>query len=329
MQKMESVVQGDIEPSIDKLKGRLFTSGELIDMVFEEPKWVIPGIIPEGLTILAGKAKTGKSWFVLGLAGAVSVGGNVLKTINLREAKGRVLFIALEVNRRRLRQRFDKLGLLGSENLIFTTEWPSGKGCLEDLRLTLRLYPDIRLVIIDTLGRVLPPGIDTNAYGETYEFLGDLRAIACNLHCAIIVTHHCNKKTAEDPYDEILGSTGIQGAVDTSIVLRRGRGAADAILHLTGRDVEEQELAIQFDESIGWILLGDAKAYAQTKERREIIDLLLSSAEPLGPKEIAEALEKSPGSIRRLLGKMEDEREIQRVDRGKYAAVGSGNFGNK
>ena len=40
---------------------------ELMDLELPEAKWAVSGVLPEGVTILAGKPKIGKSWLGLGL----------------------------------------------------------------------------------------------------------------------------------------------------------------------------------------------------------------------------------------------------------------------
>ena len=70
-------------------------------------RYVVPGIIAEGLTLLAGKSKIGKSWLILGTAIAVATGGYALGSIKVDE--GDVLYLALEDNERRLQSRLKKL----------------------------------------------------------------------------------------------------------------------------------------------------------------------------------------------------------------------------
>ena len=64
-------------------------------------------LIPEGVTILAGKPKVGKSWLALDLALALAGGRFVLGDIHLIE--GDVLYAALEDNERRLRSRIERI----------------------------------------------------------------------------------------------------------------------------------------------------------------------------------------------------------------------------
>ena len=49
--------------------------GWLDAQVFEPLRWMVPGIVPEGATILVGGPKIGKSWLAYGIALAVAAGG--------------------------------------------------------------------------------------------------------------------------------------------------------------------------------------------------------------------------------------------------------------
>src|SRR5262249_36487301 len=59
----------------------IFTAADLHSMELPEPKWAVDGILPDGLTLLAGKPKLGKSWLALNLALAVAGGGFALGSI--------------------------------------------------------------------------------------------------------------------------------------------------------------------------------------------------------------------------------------------------------
>ena len=48
---------------------------------------------------------------------------------------------------------------------------------------------------------------------------------------------------------------------------------------MTGRDLEDQELALEFLEYIGWTIMGDAQNYRQTKERQEVLSMLREAIE--------------------------------------------------
>jgi RecA-family ATPase len=82
---------------------KLTSAAELLAREFKEPKYAVPHLIAEGLTILAGKPKTGKSWAALDFAVAVAGGYSALGNIDCQQ--GDVLLLALEDNERRLHQR--------------------------------------------------------------------------------------------------------------------------------------------------------------------------------------------------------------------------------
>ena len=50
----------------------LLTADEILTAAWPEPVWAIPGLLPVGLTILAGRPKVGKSWLALQIALAVA-----------------------------------------------------------------------------------------------------------------------------------------------------------------------------------------------------------------------------------------------------------------
>jgi Mrp family chromosome partitioning ATPase len=99
--KKESAPVRDLS-SYKKEQG--LTATELIGMNFPEQMWVVPNVLPEGLAILAGKPKTGKSWLALNLALAAASGGEFLNT---ELAAIKVAYLALEDSERRLRERLE------------------------------------------------------------------------------------------------------------------------------------------------------------------------------------------------------------------------------
>lgn len=84
-----------------------FTAAELQRMDLPPIKFTIEGYVVEGLTILAGKPKIGKSWMALDWALAVAYGGVALSSIPCDP--GDVFYAALEDNHRRLKRRIHQL----------------------------------------------------------------------------------------------------------------------------------------------------------------------------------------------------------------------------
>jgi RecA-family ATPase len=84
------------------------TAAELEEMAFAPVRWAVPDILPEGLTLFAGKQKLGKSWLALGLCVSVASGRVALGTRSVE--KGDVLYLDLEGNRRRIKSRLKDIG---------------------------------------------------------------------------------------------------------------------------------------------------------------------------------------------------------------------------
>jgi hypothetical protein len=123
--------------------------------------------------------------------------------------------------------------------------------------------------------------------------------------------------------DEINGSTELSGGVDDALILKRERGRADAYLHVTGRAIEEeQELGLKWNPNTGgWCIVGDAEEYRLTEECHAVIRVLRNADEPLGPKDIAEALDKPDGAARELLSQMASSDDVHKVGYGTYATI--------
>src|SRR5829696_2887569 len=303
-------------------KPETFTAADLMGLKLPEVRWAVPDIVPEGVTLLAGKPKLGKSWFTLGLGVATATGAVALGT--KRVEQGECLYLALEDNRRRLRKRLDKLlsGSPAPEGLHIALEWPRlNEGGAEALDEWLEVHPDARLVVVDTLKKVRARASgNRNVYDVDYEALEPFLPLAAEHGVAIVVVHHTRKLGATDPLDEISGSTGLSGGVDGALVLKRDRGRADAYLHVTGRDIEEeQELALRWDPTTArWCIVGDADEYRMGEERAAVLRVLTNAEGPLSPKDVAQALSKKGGAVRELLSQMAKSSEIENVGYGKY-----------
>jgi hypothetical protein len=297
---------------------------ELMAIEFPEPRWIVPGIVPEGTTILAGKPKMGKSWLALGTSVAVAAGGVALGT--KRVERGAVLYLALEDNPRRLQSRLKKLlpGGAAPEGLELATKWPRlGDGGLDALEAWLNTHPDARLVVIDTLAKFRTGQAGKNLYKEDYEAVEPLVELAADHNVAILIVHHLRKLGAEDPLDQVSGSMGLTGGVDGALVLNRQRGRADAYLYVTGRDIEEEkELALSWDSTTAtWKIAGDAEEYRNSPERQEIQKCLHTLGKPSGPKEVSVALGKPENNVKQLMWKMGNDGDLRSVGGGKYVPV--------
>jgi hypothetical protein len=79
----------------------------LLGMTFTPLEYVIPGYVVEGLTVLGGKPKLGKSWWAYDASIAVATGGRAMGAVECEQ--GDVLYLALEDNQRRVQSRLETL----------------------------------------------------------------------------------------------------------------------------------------------------------------------------------------------------------------------------
>lgn len=300
-----------VGPPIETLSGP-----ELMALDLPESRFACAGLIVEGLSFLAGKPKLGKSWLALQLAVAVALAESWLGEACER---GEVLYIALEDSRRRLQSRLQKV--LDRRRcppaLHLATECPRlDDGGLDRISSWLLAHPEARLVIIDTLAKVKPHRKrNGDIYAEDNAAGAQLQALAFKHPVAVVVVTHTRKASAEDFLEEVSGTLGLTGAADSVLVLKRARHAAEGTLSLTGRDIDEREIAVSFTHEALWVALGAAADVRMSHERREVVDLLRSCESEglpaMRPGQIAKELGKNSITVRRLLMKMKADGQVR------------------
>ena len=277
-------------------------------------RWVIPGKLPVGATLFFGRGKDGKSLLVWNLAITVATGGKALGAYDVEA--GDVLYLALEDGERRGQERLEEqmahAGMAEPParlDLVFWTAPRLGEGFLERLETWVDQHPEGRLVIIDILEKVRPARTRDGVYVDDYRALEALQQFGQQHNLGILIVHHSNKSKPEDFRDSVNGSMGLTGACDTLWSLHRIAGAPDATLKLIGRDIEKQELALQFQDGF-WTVLGQAEDYQLSKESREVLDALTLAGKPLTPKQLATLLERPVVNIRMRLKRMLTRGEV-------------------
>lgn len=259
------------EPELDLLAG-LRNGAWLEAQDFPPLRYHLPGIVPEGSTLLVGPPKIGKSWFVLALALAAALGGWVLgQHVDARP----VLYLALEDGHRRLQARcrtlLDTDRIPAAFDYLVTVQPGAVVAAIE---AWLARHPGAEpLVILDTLGKVMPPAlVGESSYGRDYRVGGVLKRLADeHSGSAVLTNHHDRKAHSDDFVDRVSGTNGLAGAADTIVVLARERHETSGLVSVTGRDVAEGEYAVTFDGRRGlWTLEGGglAAAAARATQRR-------------------------------------------------------------
>ena len=296
------------------------SADELLRLTFPDLVYRVAGLIPNGLTILAGAPKIGKSWMALGIAIAVSLGLPAFGCLPTQRSG--VLYAALEDNHRRLQARLRQLLPTGRpDQLHFMTQLPRlDEGFIGKLRAWLTDHPDVKVVIIDTFARIRSSDTKSNDYQEDTKALQGLQELANEMDLAIVVVTHTRKLPAEDAFDEVLGSRGLTGVADTILVMQRGRNQSDANLAVTGRDVDERVDAFMFDRKTGaWAYLGDASRFDVTPEREDFLQAL-GRVGPvgIGPTALAEVLDDNVNNVKQMLRRAHKAGQVTKVAPGKY-----------
>lgn len=329
----------DPVPAERNLLGDLRNGTWLDKQEFPPLKFVVPGLIPEGMTLLVGPPKAGKSWAALDIGLAVASGGCALGAVKVGAPRP-VLLLALEDGHRRLQDRCR--ALLGPEPIPqlwhYLVRLAEPGAVVETIRRWLDRNGDLApLIILDTLGKVMPPSVPgESAYGRDYRVGSTLkRAVDDYPGSGLLVLHHDRKAGADDFVDSVSGTHGLAGAADTVAVLVRARQESAGSLHITGRDVPEGEYAIDLDAGASWRISGGdlAHAAAEAVTRRATAGLGDASAEivafvakhPKGVRaaDVAEFVDIDRDKARVYLTRLADSGRIGKVARGLYTPVTS------
>lgn len=221
-------------------------------------RFIVSELIPQGLHILAGAPKVGKSWLALQICLQVALGESLW---DFPVTTGTVLYLCLEDSFTRIQNRLFDITDEAPDNLHFATMSEVIGGGLENqIEDFLNVHTDTVLIVIDTLQRIRKVSIDANPYASDYRDIGILKQLADKHRIAILLIHHLRKMNDDDPMNMISGTTGISGATDSNFVLKKGKRSGNAAtLYCVGRDIEYRELQLEFDNTAHlWNLLSDS-----------------------------------------------------------------------
>lgn len=300
------------------------TLAELQHKHFDDLRWVIEDIAPEGALLIAAKPKAKKSWLALNLGLAIAMGGRALGRYNVLQ--GDVLYLDLEGNQRRIQSRVRQI--LGVQDVAWPanfhvhTEWGVGDACINELREWLLRHPQTSAVVVDLLHEIRPP-LDPreDRYAYDRNMLVALNKLAEELHVCIMVIHHTRKMKGDDVFEEISGTLGITGAVSTIWVLSKAQDGT-VTLNVQGRDlVHDEPLALEWDTYLcGFRVSGLASEVAVSDTRRRIIEFL-DDDQQHSPREIAEAIEASVGSVDQRLRDLLKSGVVEKVGYGRWRLI--------
>ena len=228
----------------------------LMTTPMEPLKFIINGLLPQGLHVLAGSPKIGKSWLSLWICLQVAKGEKVWE---FETRKSEVLYLCLEDSFARIQSRLFEITDEAPPTLHFAIMSDAiGSGLEHQIESFLKEHPDTGLIVIDTLQKVRRTVcVNVNPYAADYDDINALKQIADKNHLAIVLVHHLRKTGDADPLNMISGTSGIAGGADSNFILQKDKRTENtAKLVCTGRDIEGREFFLEFHkESFVWELI--------------------------------------------------------------------------
>ena len=229
----------------------------LWDMELCTPRFCINSLLPQGLCVLGGAPKIGKSWLVLDWCIRIARGEPIWR---METTQGTTLYLCLEDTLQRVQHRLYCMSEEATPDAYFATAVGTLADDLESqISSFLLSHPDTVLIVVDTF-QMVRGSSNEPSYGGDYQDMQKLKRIADDNNITILLVHHLRKQGDRDPVNRLSGTTGISGAVDAVFVLdRKERAQNAALLVCTGRDVEYRELELRFSKDrCVWDLVSDS-----------------------------------------------------------------------
>ncbi len=245
----------------------------LMDMRLLPTKFCVDTLLPQGVSILGGAPKIGKSWLVLDLCIRIAKGEPLW---DLPTHRGTTLYLCLEDPLRRVQERLNCITDEVPPNAFFATAAGTlTDGLCEQIKSFVTEHPDTALVAIDTFQIIRNSTADTS-YANDYDEIRKLKQLADKLNISLLLVHHLRKQGDSDPLNKLSGTTGISGAVDAAFVLDQSkRNATGATLICTGRDIVYRELELNFSkEKFVWERISDSLDNPMLALPRELVPLV-------------------------------------------------------
>lgn len=302
-----------IQTTKQKESAKLWSVSDLMDAEFPDPVYLVPGLLPTGLCVLAGRPKLGKSWLALQLATAIGSNGNFL---GQQTERGNVLYYALEDNPRRIQERLKKQNTAKLHNVSFIFEFgQSLANAIGDL--TSRIQSGgYRLIVIDTISRAIGKA-DQMDQGQMNVIFGMLQQLAIKHDVTILLIDHHKKGNgfSQDVIDDVMGATSKMSVADAAWGLYRDRSGKDAVLKTTGRDIEDKEISITFDkESCSWQSHGNTNDVKTGTLKGDIAEAIEELGGTATTKQIADFVKRPPSNVSRDLKAMLDLNQVARFE---------------
>lgn len=279
------------------------------DTEIQTPELIVEGFLPkQGLVLLGGRPKDGKSWFACQTALSFASGNPLGGYLRVREP-GRVQLWCLEDQLPLTKDKVGKLlaGAKPPRGIQLFPELPKPilEGGDELLRATLDAHP-AQLVILDSLFKLSgqkKPATDISQ--RDYDIIDRVRKIALEFGCVAVIVMHTKKGArGGDPIENIIGTSGTSAAADGVCELkRRGRNGT---LTVVGRSVPHNDFQMLWHDSDQWGWSIESDGDGDTGETSAEVLAYLEAQGASKPSTIANALHRSFPSVWHALLRLQD-----------------------
>lgn len=271
--------QAEAKPEKPKKPARkirkLKSAEELMKKELPDPKVFIGigeelPILVEGTCVLSAKPKLGKSWLALAMCIAVANGEDFL---GYKTAKCSTLYLDLETSETLQQRRLKKVldGAPVPKNFYLETDTDTiGNGFCEQIEAYMAEDPNIGIVVIDVFQiiRSSAKSMKETEYEHAYRDITPLNELAQKYHISIILVCHDRKAVdPDDPFSNILGSTGLQGAATQMMVMFRKRKEDPIHISVKGKTIDGlPELNVKLENAKWSIVEGVDEASRQKSQ---------------------------------------------------------------
>jgi len=250
----------------------------------EEVDWVMDEYLPcEGLVLLAGKPKEGKTTLAYELAVKVALG---LPFLGRNTQQSSVLILALEEHAREVKMRLRNLGATELATVYVHVGPLEPTATVMNTIKTFTKDHEVKLILMDTLSAFWRIENENDA-AEMTKVVKPLLQLARESGACVLLIHHARK--SEGQYgDEIRGSGALFAAVDVALVMKRHEVQTQRLLQAQSRYPETpSEVVIELRDH-GYEAIGDpakvgkdarlAKLIASLSDQPEEADVLAKRA---------------------------------------------------
>ena len=240
------------------VKIQLTDLADMLERHYPLPQWLVPGLIPEGLTFFVGSPKSSKTYLAYSLA--LSLAYEAQMTQKWLEhyditLPGPVVYITLEDDegdsRLRIQELAPWLSTIPRDRMLFVHGFDLPRfheGLVDTLRDEIILPYQPAMVVLDPISYLYSPVKKSgDQFQEVRDMLLPLRWLGKTYHCAILGIDHRRKKSADDVdiFETTYGSNAKLAIADSLLMIVRDE--KEITVHARVRKAMDQTLTLLFE----------------------------------------------------------------------------------